>query len=371
MDQFHELNAFIAVVESGGFSAAARKTGESQSAVSKAVNALEKRLGVALLHRSTRKVTLTDQGQRYYERTKPLVDEIQAANSELASSTQDVSGLVRIAAPSTFGRLHVLPLIPELLSQHPGLRVDLVLSDAVRDMVEDRIDLAIRVSPMHDPDSVVRRVAGTSLVCAGSRRYFARRPIPKTPAELRDHNCLIYGDMTEWPFMGPRGRYRVRVQLDEIDRAGTRHHPRAGRTGFPEDHAANHVDPALRHDRRSGEHGGLRRFGTGLGNHGGCVTRRWRGIAFHRVKIPFAPGWPAESAGEAQECATKKAHRPAPQDGRRSQVRQICRRTFRIAPVYRQPRAFRRASIQPVSCLPAAIFAKVFSSAAFFALAAS
>jgi DNA-binding transcriptional LysR family regulator len=156
-------------------------------------------------------VTLTDQGQRYYERTKPLVDEIQAANSELASSTQDVSGLVRIAAPSTFGRLHVLPLIPELLSQHPGLRVDLVLSDAVRDMVEDRIDLAIRVSPMHDPDSVVRRVAGTSLVCAGSRRYFARRPIPKTPAELRDHNCLIYGDMTEWPFMGPRGRYRVPV----------------------------------------------------------------------------------------------------------------------------------------------------------------
>lgn len=212
MDKFHELSAFIAVVETGGFSAAARKTGESQSAVSKAVNALEKRLGVALLHRSTRKVTLTDQGQKYYERTKPLVDEIQVADSELTSTALDVSGLVRVAAPSTFGRLHVLPLIPELLSRHPGLRVDLVLSDAVRDMVEDRIDLAIRVSPVNDPDSVVRRVAGTALVCAGSRRYFERHGLPKTPAELAAHNCLIYGEMTEWSFTGSGGRFSVPVR---------------------------------------------------------------------------------------------------------------------------------------------------------------
>ncbi|HET8596467.1 MAG TPA: LysR family transcriptional regulator, partial [Castellaniella sp.] len=174
MDKFSEMNAFISVVETGGFSAAARKTGQSQSAISKAVNALEKRLGVALLHRSTRKVTLTDQGQKYYERTKPLLDEIQVADSELTSSVQDVSGHVRIAAPSTFGRLHVLPLLPGLLSRYPGLQVDLVLSDALRDMVDDRIDLAIRVSPVNDPDSVVRRVGSTSLVCVGSRRYFAQ-----------------------------------------------------------------------------------------------------------------------------------------------------------------------------------------------------
>lgn len=211
MDKFHELNAFIAVVETGGFSAAARKYGESQSAISKAVNALEKRLGVALLHRSTRKVTLTDQGQKYYERTKPLIDEILIADSELTSSTLEISGLVRIAAPSTFGRLHVLPLIPELLLSYPGLRVDLVLSDAVRDMIDDRIDLAIRVSPVNDPDSVVRRVVSTSLVCAGSRRYFAQYGVPRTPAELAGHNCLIYGDMTEWPFMGPEGRFSMPV----------------------------------------------------------------------------------------------------------------------------------------------------------------
>jgi DNA-binding transcriptional LysR family regulator len=212
MDQFHELNAFIAVVETGGFSAAARKTGESQSAISKAVGALEKRLGVALLHRTTRKVTLTDQGQKYYERTKPLIDEIQVADSELTSSTLDVTGLVRIAAPSTLGRLHVLPLIPELLLRHPGLRVDLVLSDALQDMVEDRIDLAIRISSVNDPDSVVRRVAGTSLVCAGSRSYFKQYGIPKIPSDLAGHNCLIYGTMTEWPFVGPEGRSTVPVR---------------------------------------------------------------------------------------------------------------------------------------------------------------
>ncbi|RDI99349.1 LysR family transcriptional regulator [Dyella solisilvae] len=212
MDKFHELNAFIAVVETGGFSAAARKTGESQSAVSKAVNALEKRLGVALLHRTTRKVSLTDQGQKYYERTKPLIDEIQVADSELTSSTLDVTGLVRIAAPSTFGRLHVLPLIPELLLRHPGLRVDLVLSDALQDLVEDRIDLAIRSSTVNEPDSVVRRLARTSLVCAGSRSYFKQYGVPRNPAELAGHNCLIYGDMTEWPFMGPEGRFTVPVR---------------------------------------------------------------------------------------------------------------------------------------------------------------
>ena len=212
MDRFQELKSFIAVVETGGFSAAARKTGDSQSAISKAVNALEKRLGVALLHRSTRKVALTDLGQKYYERTKPLVDEIQVADGELTSSVHDVSGLVRIAAPSTFGRLHVLPLIPELLLQYPGLRVDLVLSDALRDMVEDRIDLAVRVSQVNDWDSVVRRVAGTALVCAGSRRYFEHHGIPQTPADLADHNCLIYGEMAEWPFTGANGRFSVRVR---------------------------------------------------------------------------------------------------------------------------------------------------------------
>lgn len=166
MDRFQEMAAFIAVVEAGGFSAAARRTGEAQSSISKAVGALEKRLGVMLFNRSTRSVTLTDDGQSYYQRTKPLIDEMDAADRDLSSCTANVAGSVRIAAAATFGRLHVLPLIPDLLAQYPGLKVDLVLSDSVRDMVDDRIDLAIRVGAVGEPDAVVRRVATSSLVCA-------------------------------------------------------------------------------------------------------------------------------------------------------------------------------------------------------------
>jgi DNA-binding transcriptional LysR family regulator len=137
------------------------------------------------------------------------------ADSELTSSTLNASGLIRIAASGTFGRLHILPLIPDLLALNPGLQVDLILSDFVRDMVEDRIDLAIRVGPVDDPDAVVRRVASTPLVCVGSRRYFEQHGMPKTPAELVDHNCLLYGGLIEsanWPFVGPQGRFSVAVR---------------------------------------------------------------------------------------------------------------------------------------------------------------
>jgi DNA-binding transcriptional LysR family regulator len=215
VDRLYALNAFVAVVEAGGFSAAARTSGDSQSAVSKAIGALEKRLGVMLFHRSTRRVTLTDRGRRYYDRIKPLIDEMQDADSELTGSTLGVSGLIRIAASATFGRLHVLPLIPDLLSRHPALQVDLVLSDIVRDMVEDRIDLAIRVGPVDEPDAVVRRVATTPLVCVGSRLYFERRGIPQTPADLVEHNCLLYRGLAgdgNWPFVGRDGRSGVPVR---------------------------------------------------------------------------------------------------------------------------------------------------------------
>jgi DNA-binding transcriptional LysR family regulator len=215
MDRFHELNAFIAVAQAGGFSAAARRTGQAQPALSKAIAALEKRLGVALFNRSTRSVTLTDQGQHYYDRTRLMVEELDDADTELTNSSLRISGPVRISVASTFGRLHVLPLIPELLTLHPELEVDFVLSDFVRDMVEDRVDLAIRIGPVDELDAVVRRVAGTALACVGSHRYFEQRGIPRTPTDLRDHNCLIYGGLREaanWPFVGPDGPFSVSVR---------------------------------------------------------------------------------------------------------------------------------------------------------------
>ena len=214
MDRFHQLNSFVAVVEAGGFSAAARRTDQTQSGVSKAVGALEKRLGVRLLNRSTRSVTLTDQGRDYYDRARPLLEELDETESDLTSSTLKIAGQIRIAAAATFGRLHILPLIPELLSMHPGLQVDLILADGMRDMVDDRIDLAIRVGVVNEPDAVVRVIARTQLVCVGSRRYFEQHGIPKTPAELVQHNCLLYGgtESADWPFVGPEGRLSIPVR---------------------------------------------------------------------------------------------------------------------------------------------------------------
>ena len=215
MDRFHQLNAFIAVAEAGGFSAAARRTGVAQPSISKAVAALEKRLGVALFNRSTRSVTLTDHGQRYLDRTKLTIEELDDADNEMTNSSLRVSGPVRISVAATFGRLHVLPLIPELMTLHPALDVDLVLSDTVRDMVEDRVDLAIRIGPVDEPDAVVRRVASTPLVCVGSRRYFRKHGMPRAPADLARHNCLIYGGLREaanWPFVGSDGPFSVSVQ---------------------------------------------------------------------------------------------------------------------------------------------------------------
>jgi DNA-binding transcriptional LysR family regulator len=215
MDRLSELEAFLAVVETGGFTAAGRRIGASQPAVSKAIGALENRLGVALFNRSTRNVTLTDQGQRYFDRMKPLLEEIEDANREVIGSAVDMSGSIRIAVPTTFGRLHILPVVPDLLSRYPNLEVDLILSDSMRDMVEDRIDLAIRVGAIAEPDAVVKRLARTSLVCVGSRQYFEKHGVPKTPAELEDHNCLVYGGFKEsanWPFVGPEGRFSVAVR---------------------------------------------------------------------------------------------------------------------------------------------------------------
>jgi DNA-binding transcriptional LysR family regulator len=211
MDRFQELAAFVAVVDAGGFSAAARRIDASQSVVSKSVSALEKRLGVQLFNRSTRSVTLTDHGRTYYERTKPLLDEMAQADGELMNSTLEISGLIRIATSSTFGRLHVLPLIPRLLLLHPKLKLDLILSDSVQDLLAESVDLAIRVSPVYSPDAVVRRVTSTSLVCVGSRRYFEQHGMPNIPEDLQSHNCIIYNGHENWTFTGPRGKFSVRV----------------------------------------------------------------------------------------------------------------------------------------------------------------
>jgi DNA-binding transcriptional LysR family regulator len=214
MDRFGELKTFISVVEAGGFSAAARQTGVSQPSLSKALAALEKRLGVVLIRRSTRHVGVTEAGRLYYERAKPLLEELQEVDEETSHRRGGASGLLRMSLPATFGRLHGLPLIPALLAAHPGLEVEIILADTLRDMIEDRIDLAVRVGAVTEPDVVVHKVARTPLVCVGSRRYFEAHGRPEIPSDLLAHDCLIYGSRRgadEWPFSGPGKAHRLKI----------------------------------------------------------------------------------------------------------------------------------------------------------------
>ena len=125
------------------------------------------------------------------------MSQLDDADNEITNSSMRISGPVKISAPSTFGRLHVLPLIPDLLALYPDLVLDLLLSDIVRDMVEDRVELAARVDPVDEPDAVVRCIAGMPMVCVGSGKYFRERGTPQVPADLVDHNCLVYGGLRE------------------------------------------------------------------------------------------------------------------------------------------------------------------------------
>lgn len=224
MDQLDELRCFLAVAEAGGFSAAARQTGLRQPSVSKAVAALEHRLGLTLFHRSTRQVSLTESGRLYYDRCRPLLEELEEAAVEAAAGAASASGVLRVSAPATFGRLHLVPILPAFLERHPGLKIDLVLSDTQTDLIREGIDVALRVGRVDDLSAVVRRIARTRLVVVGSNTYFARHGVPLRPEDLRRHNCLVYGrhaGADEWAFNGPEGVQRVSVtgnlRSDSID----------------------------------------------------------------------------------------------------------------------------------------------------------
>ena len=283
--------------------------GEGQPSISKAVAALEKRLGIALFNRSTRSVTLTDQGQRYYDRAKPLIDEMDDVDNEMTNSTLSVTGLVRISVASTFGRLHILPLIPGLLSLYPGLEIDLVLSDFVRDMVEDRIDLAIRLGSVDEGDAVARRVAGTPLVCVGSRRYFERRGMPTIPADLVDHNCLIYSGLREsanWPFVGPNGPFSVSVRgnlsSNSIETIRTGVLAGVGIGFFTKVSLADELaHPDVRHDSRCVREGRERREPR-LAQAQVCADTRAARDGFFCKGYPGAP----LGGGRKRACGTKQ-----------------------------------------------------------------
>jgi DNA-binding transcriptional LysR family regulator len=214
VDRFREMASFVSVVDEGSFIGAANSIGLSKAAISRHLNDLEHRLGVRLLHRTTRSLSLTAEGQAFYARCRELLADIDDAESEITSQSGAPSGPLRVNAPLTFGVLHLAPLWGQFADLNPRVSLDVTLGDRVVDLIEDGYDLAIRISPMTNPLLVSRRLASTRAVLCASPEYLARYGTPNHPSELAMHRAVAYTYMTggdEWSFTGPEGPVSVRV----------------------------------------------------------------------------------------------------------------------------------------------------------------
>ncbi len=215
MDRLSAMRTFRTVVETGGFSAAARRLGLSKAAVSKQVAELEAHFGTALLQRTTRRLNATDAGRRYFENCVRLLDEISEVEAEVRNSQAEPSGRLRISAPINFGNEVLGPVISAIAQRYPRLEIQIELSDRFVDLIEEGFDVALRIrTNLPDSSLIVRRVSAiTRSVCAAPS-YLKRMGTPKTPEDLKNHACLIYTLSTspfDWKFSAGNKTVAVRV----------------------------------------------------------------------------------------------------------------------------------------------------------------
>ncbi len=208
MDKFQEMRAFVTVVDKGSFVRAADALELSKTAVSRLVGELEARLGTRLLHRTTRKLSLTPEGEVFHERCRQLLAEVTAAEAELTAHAGEAVGRLRLNVPVTFGLLHLAPLWPAFMALHPKVELDITLADRLVDLVDEGYDAAVRIARLQPSSLISRRLSSTRLVLCASPEYLRRHGAPTHPAELAQHAVISYtllsmGD--RWEFEGPAG----------------------------------------------------------------------------------------------------------------------------------------------------------------------
>jgi len=208
-----EIGVFVRVVEERGFAPAARALGLTTSAVSKGIGRLETALGTRLLHRTTRRVSLTEAGATFHQRALRILAELDAAEEAVSRLQGEARGTLRVSAPMSFGERHVAPLLPDFLARHSQVRVEMSLSDRVVDLVEEGFDLAIRIGRLADSSLIARRLAPSRRVVCGAPDYFARRGVPSHPRDLAQHECLLYTYQAEpeWPLRDGKKEIKVAV----------------------------------------------------------------------------------------------------------------------------------------------------------------
>lgn len=214
MDRFEAMATFVQVADSGSLSAAARLIPTSLTSVSRQISALEEHLGTQLLTRTTRSLALTEDGRQFYDRAKAILGELEEAEQALSLGRSKPSGRLHVCAPVLIGRALLAPLLPSFLENHPAVAVDLLLVDRAVNLVEENIHVAIRVGPLPDSQLLARKLGDVRMVVCAAPDYLARRGAPRTPDQLRDHDCLAFSEIpgsAEWHFQYDTGRKTVRI----------------------------------------------------------------------------------------------------------------------------------------------------------------
>ncbi|HZX86676.1 MAG TPA: LysR family transcriptional regulator [Reyranella sp.] len=216
IDHASEMAAFVRVVDSNGFSAAAPVLGLSPSAVSKLITRLEARLGVRLLQRTTRALHLTQEGEVFYAAAKRIVGEIETLENQIAGQSSTPSGVLRVTTSLAFATHQLAPVLSEFLARYPLVQFELLPTDRVIDMVEEGIDVALRIGRLADTSFMARKIGEDKRLICAAPSYLARHGTPQRPEDLRRHNCLVSRDRTQlnrWPF-------KVESQVVEIEVSG-------------------------------------------------------------------------------------------------------------------------------------------------------
>jgi len=216
MSELDDIRSFIAVVDAGGFGRAAQSLGLAKSIVSRRVSRLEAELGTRLLSRTTRGVSATEAGLEFKARSERVLAELEEAREAVAQQAGGVAGRLRLSMPLTFGTRHVAPLLGELAQKYPRLEIDVQASDRYVDLIGERFDAAIRIGSLKDSSLIARRLAPVHATVIGSPDYLDRRGRPATPADLNEHDCLLYSGTNDqdwvfragkrWITMRPQGR---------------------------------------------------------------------------------------------------------------------------------------------------------------------
>ncbi len=219
MDRFDEMHTFVRVVETGGISAAAERLGIAKSAVSRRLQELENRLNAQLLQRTTRRIHLTDAGREYYERSLRILEELEEAELALQSGQQALSGRLRLNAPYSLALRHLLPVLQLLQGQHPQLVIDLDLEDREINLIEEGVDVLLRVGRLEDSSLVARRLCAVKLIYCASPDYLDARGEPKNPHQLSAHDAIGYNlipEARQWPDAAARPHIRLNANNGEM-----------------------------------------------------------------------------------------------------------------------------------------------------------